>query len=121
MPKSTKATTSKPATPAKTRAKAPAPKAADAPAKTVPKKTASPATAKPKPAILDKKSPKAAKRSPPATALGVTAEQRRCYVEVAAYFIAERHGFTPGRAQEDWVSAELEIDRMLAEGRLRTG
>lgn len=44
----------------------------------------------------------------------VSAEQRRCYVEVAAYFIAERHGFTPGRENEDWIEAEAEIDRMLA-------
>ena len=120
MPKSTKAANSKPATPAQTSAKSRAPKAADAPAKAAPKRTASPATTKPKQAISEKKPPKVVKRSPAAASPGVTAEQRRCYVEVAAYFIAERHGFTPGRTQEDWVSAEMEIDRMLAEGRLRT-
>lgn len=45
-------------------------------------------------------------------------EQRRNYVEVAAYHIAERRGFTPGNPLEDWIQAEAEIDRLLAEGRL---
>jgi hypothetical protein len=47
----------------------------------------------------------------------VAAEQRRHYVEVAAYHIAERRGFAPGDPLEDWVQAEAEIDRLLAEGR----
>lgn len=49
---------------------------------------------------------------------GVPAEQRRNYIEMAAYYIAERRGFTPGDPLEDWVQAEAEIDRLLAEGRL---
>ena len=49
----------------------------------------------------------------------VSPEQRRCYVEVAAYFIAERHGFTPGRDAEDWAAAEAEIERMIVDGMLR--
>lgn len=48
----------------------------------------------------------------------VAAEQRRNYIEVAAYYIAERHGFMPGRELTDWAAAEAEIDRLLAEGRL---
>jgi hypothetical protein len=39
-------------------------------------------------------------------------------VELAAYFMAERHGFTPGREREDWIAAEAEIDRMLEAGLL---
>jgi len=35
-------------------------------------------------------------------------------VESAAYFRAERHGFTPGRAIEDWLAAESEIDALIA-------
>lgn len=46
----------------------------------------------------------------------VTPEQRYHYVEVAAYYIAERRGFDAGSADEDWAQAELEIDRLLAEG-----
>lgn len=48
----------------------------------------------------------------------VPAEQRRHYIEMAAYYIAERRGFAPGNPLEDWVQAEAEIDRLLAEGRL---
>ncbi|HLP98029.1 MAG TPA: DUF2934 domain-containing protein [Sideroxyarcus sp.] len=48
----------------------------------------------------------------------VTPEQRHHYVEVAAYYIAERRGFEAGCRDDDWVRAELEIDRLLAEGRL---
>lgn len=48
----------------------------------------------------------------------VTPEQRYHYVEVAAYYIAERRGFEAGSAEEDWAQAELEIDRLLAEGQL---
>lgn len=45
-------------------------------------------------------------------------EQRRNYIEVAAYYIAERRGFTHGNARDDWAAAEMEIDRLLAEGKL---
>ena len=55
-----------------------------------------------------------AKKKTPA----VSPEQRKYYVEVAAYHIAERRGFAPGNPLEDWVQAEAEIDRLLAEGRL---
>lgn len=48
----------------------------------------------------------------------VPAEQRRHYIEMAAYYIAERRGFAPGDPLVDWVQAETEIDRLLAEGRL---
>ncbi|MCM2306432.1 MAG: DUF2934 domain-containing protein [Sulfuritalea sp.] len=48
----------------------------------------------------------------------VTPEQRYRYVEVAAYYLAERRSFDGGYAHEDWAQAELEIDRLLAEGRI---
>ncbi|MEJ2692581.1 MAG: DUF2934 domain-containing protein [Candidatus Thiodiazotropha sp.] len=34
-------------------------------------------------------------------------------ITTAAYYIAERHGFTPGRSQSDWRKAEKEIDSLL--------
>lgn len=49
----------------------------------------------------------------------ISPEQRRHYVEVAAYFIAERRGFLGGSEMEDWVQAEAEIDRLLREGILK--
>lgn len=99
----------------KTAAKAPAKKAAT-PAKTAKAPAAKPAKpAAAKPAAAKKtEAPKAPKRAK----ADVPAEQRRNYVEVAAYFIAERHGFTPGRELADWAAAEAEIDRLLAEGLL---
>lgn len=49
---------------------------------------------------------------------GVPPEQRRNYIEMAAYYIAERRAFAPGNPLEDWVQAEAEIDRLLADGLL---
>lgn len=48
----------------------------------------------------------------------INPDQRRNYIEVAAYYIAERRGFSVGHEAEDWATAELEIDRLLAEGKL---
>jgi hypothetical protein len=48
----------------------------------------------------------------------VSAEQRRNYIEVAAYHIAERRGFAPGDPLDDWAQAEAEIDRLIADGLL---
>ena len=82
--------------------------------------------AKPEPAAKARAAPKVAlkpvaakparsrAKKPPA----VAAEQRRYYVEVAAYHIAERRGFAPGDPLQDWVQAEAEIDRLIAEGLL---
>jgi hypothetical protein len=87
--------------------------------------------AKPEPAAKVKASPKTAPakaapkkaaaavaRSRAKKAPAVSPEQRKYYVEVAAYHIAERRGFALGNPLEDWVQAEAEIDRLLAEGRL---
>ncbi len=48
----------------------------------------------------------------------VESEQRRNYIEVAAYYIAERRGFIGGNEADDWAAAEIEIDRLLSEGKL---
>jgi len=110
MPAPTKAKSSKTATalPAKKAAQPAVTKKA-----AVAKKAAAPA----KPAAAPQAAAKAAKVVSRARA-EVPAEQRRNYVEVAAYYIAERHGFTPGRELDDWASAEAEIDRLLREGLL---
>ena len=70
-----------------------------APAKTAVKKAAAPAKAGAK------------KKAAP-----ILPAQRNHYVEIAAYYIAERHGFTPGREVADWAEAEAEIDRLLGGG-----
>lgn len=51
-------------------------------------------------------------------ARGLSPEQRRQHIEVAAYFIAERKGF-PGDSQlQDWLEASRQIDALLASGKL---
>ena len=88
------AATSKPATKA-------TPKAA---AKPVTQPVAKPAT---KPATA-RKAAAVAKRLDPA--------QRANYVEVAAFYIAERRGFAAANPMDDWLAAEAEIDRLIASG-----
>ena len=46
----------------------------------------------------------------------VTAQQRTNYVEVAAFYIAERRSFAPGNPMDDWLAAEAEVDRLIASG-----
>ena len=41
--------------------------------------------------------------------------QRHEMISQAAYFIAERRDFAEGGADDDWLQAELEIDRMLTQ------
>lgn len=69
------------------------------------------AKAKPKASVAKPKTVAAAKAKP-----ALSAEQRNNYVEVAAFYIAERRGFVPGSPADDWVAAELEVDRLIASG-----
>jgi len=46
----------------------------------------------------------------------LTTEQRNHYVSVAAFYLAERRGFTLGDPVNDWLAAEAEVDRLLASG-----
>jgi hypothetical protein len=103
-------------------AKAPAKTAAKTTTAKAPAKTATAKAAATKaPTKAPAKAAKPAAKKPAAASKGngpaVTPEQRRYYVEVAAYYIAERRGF-PGSALEDWAQAEREIDQLLAEGRI---
>ena len=41
-------------------------------------------------------------------------EERKTMIAEAAYYRAERHGFTPGHELEDWVAAEQEVDALLS-------
>jgi Protein of unknown function (DUF2934). len=36
--------------------------------------------------------------------------ERRSKIALAAYFIAERRGFSPGHELDDWLAAEAEIE-----------
>jgi len=113
--------TAKKSSPAKTgtatTAVLPKPKAAAKKALTVP---AAETSAVPKAAV--KKAP--AKKSvsaktsatTAATLPAVSAEQRHNYIEVAAFYVAQRRGFAPGNPVDDWAMAELEVDRLIASG-----
>jgi hypothetical protein len=46
----------------------------------------------------------------------LSTEQRNHYVSVAAFYIAERRGFTLGNPADDWMAAEAEVDRLIASG-----
>jgi hypothetical protein len=111
--------------PAKTATKTPAKtatKAATKPAVKAAVTTPAKAVVKPAVAAPAKAAPAAKKAAAPAKAGGrkkaapILPAQRNHYVEIAAYYIAERHGFTPGREVADWAEAEAEIDRLLGGG-----
>lgn len=46
----------------------------------------------------------------------LSTEQRNHYVAVAAFYIAERRGFTLGNPADDWMAAEAEVDRLISSG-----
>lgn len=98
-PKATtaKTTASKTTTAAK---KPAAPKAAATKKPAAPKKSA----AAKKPAAAKKAAPKSSKVGP---------EERYRMVEVAAYFMAERNGFT-GSPVDYWTAAEIQITKLLS-------
>jgi len=83
-------------------APAAAPLAADAPAK----KPAAKKTSATKTVLKPSTAPKPV----------FSTEQRNHYVAVAAFYIAERRGFTLGNPMEDWIAAEAEVDRLIASG-----
>lgn len=66
------------------------------------------------PAAAAPSKPRSSKKAPAKKV--VTPEERYQMIAAAAYFLAERHGFTSGRALDDWIAAEKEIDGMLKSG-----
>ncbi|WP_295389839.1 DUF2934 domain-containing protein [uncultured Thiodictyon sp.] len=134
----TKKTAAKPAAPAdtapaakKAAAKPSSARPAAAPALT--KAAAAAAAAKASTAAatkkpVAKKAAPAAPKSNPQRPLGaqpisvqhlanVTPEQRVDMIREAAYFRAEKRGFTDGGDADDWATAEREIDELLAKAR----
>lgn len=94
-----------------------APVAKKAAAKAVPK---APAVAKPAVApvvapVAKAKAP-AKKAAKPVSKAFIDPGQRANYIEVAAFYIAERRGFTPGNPEQDYLDAAAEIDRLIAAG-----
>lgn len=84
------------------------------PAKATAVKTTATKTAKPKVVAKPKAAtkPKAAVKKAPAKTSKVSPEQRYNMVAEAAYYIAERAGFS-GNAYDYWIEAEAQIAKML--------
>ncbi len=59
---------------------------------------------------------KAMRRPTGAHPAQVSREERERLIAVAAYYRAELRGFEPGRALDDWLAAEVEINRRLGRG-----
>jgi len=59
------------------------------------------------------KAQRAATPQPPA----VDAEQREALIRIAAYSFYERRGYVSGHELEDWLQAEMEVDRQLGAAR----
>lgn len=74
-------------------------------------KTTKPTQAKSTPEAAEARRPRAARKA--AAKKFATPEERYQMIAHAAYFLAERHGFSSGRALDDWIAAEKEIDSML--------
>ena len=51
------------------------------------------------------------------SATTITAAERLRMIETAAYYRAGRRGFRCGNETEDWLSAEAEVDAMIASAR----
>ena len=49
----------------------------------------------------------------PATVPSISAEERRNLIARAAYFRAEKRGFSPGCELQDWVEAEMEVTQLI--------
>ena len=43
----------------------------------------------------------------------VTAQERQQWIATAAYFKAQRRGFTPGQEASDWFEAEAEVAALI--------
>lgn len=78
-----------------------------------------PAAKKPAAAASKDAAPVKKVAKPRATATkkkAILPEERHNLIEVAAYYIAERHGFSGGRQEQDWLEASKQIDEMIAAG-----
>ena len=106
-------------TPASKKKTAPRPKTAAAPLPPAPQEGS--AALPPAPDAVVGKVGERATQGSPAVAAGpktpITAEARWRMIAEAAYFKAQRRGFTGGDTKRDWAEAEAEIDAWLLDRR----
>ena len=71
----------------------------------------------PAPVTVKKRAPRksalAAAKSATPVARFVDPEKRAALIAEAAYYRAEKRGFAPGHAAQDWLAAEAEVDAKL--------
>jgi hypothetical protein len=84
-------------------------------AKVAPAAAAATPSAKPK-AAAKKVATAKARAKGPVEGPPVDQAQRANYIEVAAYYIAQRRGFTPGDPEQDYLDAAAEVDQLIAAG-----
>lgn len=94
--------------------KSPAKKAVAAPATAASPKAAPTAAVKKAPA--KKAAISKVKATSSAARPEVSSEQRHNYIEVAAFYVAQRRGFAPGNPLDDWATAEVEVDQLIVSG-----
>jgi glucan-binding YG repeat protein len=106
--KTNKAVSAKAAKPAATSPK---------PGKTAPQTAAAkPMTAAPSPEKKTAPTKKAATKTKTTTSKpnkSITAEERWQMISEAAYFLAEKRGFSGGNPCDDWTQAESQVDALL--------
>lgn len=71
-------------------------------------------TIKPRSKTAEKKA-STRKKSVSTKRRSVSADIRTQMIREAAYYRAEKRGFSPDQAQQDWYEAELEIDQQIQE------
>lgn len=106
--------TSSPTADAVPKSKAPAKKAVAVKTPVTAAVETAPAAVKKSPA--KKAAPAKSSVAPVAARPAVTPEQRHNYIEVAAFYVAQRRGFAPGNPLDDWAMAEREVDHLIASG-----
>ena len=111
---------SKPATATPTKAVAPVAAAPAKPAAPVAAKPAAPVAAKPAASApaAPAPAPKLVAKAPAAAAIACSGGKADCgerqrMIAEAAYYIAEKRGFSPGNHDQDWAEAERQIDAIL--------
>ena len=73
-------------------------------------------TSKASPPVVSQASTESGAGDDEAPARLIDPEQREALVRLAAYTFYERRGLVGGHELEDWLEAEMEVDRQLAAG-----
>ena len=94
-------------------APAAAPKAPDITTRAAPPASRPVATSPVEKAAPDRKAATAAKSAKPDDTIAIKPEARWQMISEAAYFLAEKRGFTGGDPCQDWIDAEAQVEATL--------